>query len=182
MSQSMTGETRGEGAMGEASARVHDAASLAQEKAQDLKEKGSSRLQSELDGRSSQLGTQLTGMARALRSSGSQLDSEGNAPATKLTEPAANQIDRLGHYLQRTSGEQLMDDVENLARQRPWLVAATGLFAGIAAARFVKASSDRRASGYRPAPRITTGYGQSATGTVGTIGYQPSSQPAYSAR
>jgi ElaB/YqjD/DUF883 family membrane-anchored ribosome-binding protein len=170
----------------EASTRVQEAAQVAQEKASELKERGSSRIQTELDGRSSQLGEQLLSLARSLRSSTPDATSGGGAP-TKLVAPAADQLERAGSYLQETSGDELMGDIESFARERPWMMAATGLLAGVAAARFVKASADRRATGgaagvrrvsYPPASAAPT----AAVGTVGTIGREPAAAPAYSAR
>lgn len=183
---SQTYESGGEesGLKDEAAARVQEAASMAQEKMSDLKDRGSSRLESELETRSTTIGSQLTSMAGALRSSGSRLDGQGN-PAATLSEPAAEQLERLGSYLQQSSGDQLLSDFESFARQRPWMLMGAGVLAGIAAARFVKASSDRRStayrSAYRPSP-VRTGSSTPAAGTVGTIGRQPYSEPSYSAR
>ena len=38
----------------------------------------------------------------------------------------------------------MLRDVEDFARRRPWIVAGIGLAAGLAASRFLKASSERR--------------------------------------
>jgi hypothetical protein len=165
----------------EASARMRDAADLAQEKAVEVKERGSSRLQSELDSRSRQLGDQLLSVAQSLRSSGAQLEGQGDDPATKLTAPAAHQIERVGSYLQRSSGGELMTDIESFARQRPWMLTAVGVLTGVAAARFVKASSDRRAAA-GPGP-IRLGYtGTTTVRTVEPVGHSPYGEPAHSPR
>ena len=42
-----------------------------------------------------------------------------------------------------------MRDVEDFARRRPWMLAGLGMLGGVAAARFVKASSEQRYSDYR---------------------------------
>lgn len=62
-------------------------------------------------------------------------------------EWAADRVERLGGYLEQTNGDHLLRDAEEFARRRPWLVAGMGLVAGLAASRFLKASSERR---YRP--------------------------------
>jgi hypothetical protein len=41
-----------------------------------------------------------------------------------------------------------MRDVEGFARRRPWMLAGLGLLGGVAAARFVKASSEKRYGAY----------------------------------
>jgi len=135
---------RQEGFTGQASAKVEDAASAAQEKAADLRQQGSSRLRDQFDRRSTQAGSQVRSMAGALRRSGDELDTEGNSGASQIMRQAADRAERMGSYLEQKNGDDLMRDVERFARQRPWLVAGLGLLAGVAAARFVKASSEQR--------------------------------------
>jgi ElaB/YqjD/DUF883 family membrane-anchored ribosome-binding protein len=134
-----------EGLVGQASTQVQEAASTAQEKAVELKEQGKSKLGETLDQRASEAGVQARKMAQALRRSGEQLSNEGDGQqAAGLADGAADRIERLGGYLERTSGDELMRDVEDFARRRPWMVAGMGLVAGLAASRFLKASSERR--------------------------------------
>jgi ElaB/YqjD/DUF883 family membrane-anchored ribosome-binding protein len=133
-----------EGLASQASAKVEDAASLAQEKASELREQGSARLREQLDERSTKMGSQVRSLATALRRSGTELSDEGNGNASQLTTQAADRIERVGSYLEQKSGGELMGDVENFARRRPWLLAGLGMAAGVAAARFVKASSEQR--------------------------------------
>jgi hypothetical protein len=133
-----------EGLASEATAKVEDAASLAQEKASELREQGSARLRDQLDERSTKVGSQVRSLATALRRSGNDLSNEGNGNASQLTTQAADRIERVGSYLEQKSGDELMRDVERLARRRPWLLAGLGMLAGVAAARFVKASSEQR--------------------------------------
>jgi hypothetical protein len=46
-----------------------------------------------------------------------------------------------------------MSDIETFARRRPWMLAALGMLAGVAAARFMKASSEQRYGDYRGTSR-----------------------------
>jgi ElaB/YqjD/DUF883 family membrane-anchored ribosome-binding protein len=138
-----------EGLAGEASAKVKDAASVAQEKASELREQGSARLRDQFDQRSSQAGSQARSLAEALRRSGNDLGTEGNSNAAQLTGQAADRIERLGRYLEQKSGDELMREIEAFARRRPWMLAGLGILAGVAAARFMKASSEQRYGGYR---------------------------------
>jgi ElaB/YqjD/DUF883 family membrane-anchored ribosome-binding protein len=133
-----------EGLASQASAKVEDAASVAQEKASELREQGSARLRDQLDERSTKVGSQVRSLATALRRSGNDLSNEGNGNASQLTTQAADRIERVGSYLEQKSGDELMRDVEKFARRRPWLLAGLGMLAGAAAARFVKASSEQR--------------------------------------
>lgn len=138
-----------EGLAGQASAKVHDATSVAQEKASQLREQGSARLRDQFDQRSNQAGSQARSLAEVLRRSGNDLNGEGNGSVSQLTGQAADRIDRLGSYLEQKSGDELMRDVETFARRRPWMLAGLGMLAGVAAARFMKASSEQRYGDYR---------------------------------
>jgi hypothetical protein len=140
-----------EGLVGQAASQVEDAAASAQQKAGELKQQGRSKLGETLDERTTQVGGQARQMAQALRRSGEQLrEQDGGQKVAGVTEGVAERIEGLGGYLERTSGDELLRDVEEFARRRPWIVAAGGLMVGLAASRFLKASSERR---YDAAPR-----------------------------
>jgi hypothetical protein len=150
--------TRQEGLVDQASTQVQEAASTAQEKAVELKDQGKSKLGETLDQRTNEAGGQARKIAQALRRSGQELSNEGNGQQVAgLAEGAADRIERLGAYLERTSGDQLVRDVEDLARSRPWMIAGMGLLAGLAASRFLKASSERR---YGASPQAGGGSSQ----------------------
>jgi ElaB/YqjD/DUF883 family membrane-anchored ribosome-binding protein len=156
-------DTGREGLVDQATAQAQQAASTAQEKAVELKEQGRSKLGETLDQRTSQAGEQVRKMAQALRQSGEQMREQGEGgQVVGVTEGAADRFERLGGYLDQTSGDELLRDVEEFARRRPWMVAGMGLVAGIAASRFLKASSERR---YGSAQRrsYTSPHGYDAT-------------------
>jgi ElaB/YqjD/DUF883 family membrane-anchored ribosome-binding protein len=155
-----TAETDREGVVQQASSQVQDAASTAQQKAVDLKEQGKGKLGETLDRRTTEAGGQARKMAQTLRQSSEQLRNQGDGQQVAgIAESAADRIERLGGYLERTSGDELLRDVEDFARRRPWMVAGVGLVAGLAASRFLKASSERRygggGSGYSGRDRYT---------------------------
>jgi hypothetical protein len=179
-------EARGEdgpqgGLADEVSARARDAASSAQEKASELREQGSARLRDQFDQRSNQAGSQVRSLAEALRRSGTDLGGDGSTGGARLAEQAAVRIERIGSYLEQKSGDELLRDVETFARRRPWMLAGLGMLAGVAAARFVKASSEQRYGEYRRTggqqwpsrygPGATSrafGHGELAAGAYGT--------------
>lgn len=138
-------DTGREGLVGEAASQVQDAAASAQQKAVELKEQGRSKLGETLDQRTTQAGAQAKQMAQALRRTGEQLREQGEGQnVAGVTAGAADRIERLGGYLERASGDELLRDAEDFARRRPWVVAGFGLAVGMAASRFLKASSERR--------------------------------------
>jgi len=138
-----------EGLAGQATAKMEEAASAAQDKASELREQGSARLRDQFDQRSTQAGSQVRSLAKALRRSGNELGNEGNRNASQLTIRAADGIERVGSYLEEKSGDELMRDIEAFARRRPWMLAGIGMAAGVAAARFMKSSSEQRYGEYR---------------------------------
>jgi ElaB/YqjD/DUF883 family membrane-anchored ribosome-binding protein len=180
---STTEETAQEGLVGQTSAHAQEAASTAQERAVELKEQGKSKLGETLDQRTNEAGTQARKMAQVLRRSGEELSNEGNGQqVAALTEGAADRIERLGGYLERTSGDELVRDVEDFARRRPWMVAGIGLVAGLAASRFLKASSERRYGGSVQAGGGSSRYGYGVPqGTGGRSADEPLARESYGA-
>jgi ElaB/YqjD/DUF883 family membrane-anchored ribosome-binding protein len=146
---SATDQGQQDGLKEQAAEKVQDATSAAQEKASELREQGSARLRDQFDQRSNQAGSQARSLAEALRRSGNDLNGEGSGNVSQLTGQAADRIDRLGSYLEQKSGDELMRDIETFARRRPWMLAGLGMVAGVAAARFMKASSEQRYGDYR---------------------------------
>jgi ElaB/YqjD/DUF883 family membrane-anchored ribosome-binding protein len=138
-------QTGSKGLVEEATSQIGDAAAVAQDKAVELKDEGRSKLSESLDQRTNEVGEQARKMAQALRQSGGQLREHGeDSQAAAVAEGAADRIERLGGYLAKTSGDALLRDVEDFARRQPWMLAGIGLAAGIAASRFLRASSERR--------------------------------------
>ena len=123
------------------------AGAAAHEKAAELREQGTTQLREQWDQRSNEAGRQVRSLAESLRRGSDDLHTGGNANGGRLAGEAAERIDRFGAYLEQKGGDELMHDVESFARRRPWLLAGVGMLAGVAAARFVKASAERRYEG-----------------------------------
>jgi hypothetical protein len=140
-----TGEAgRQEGLTDQASSKVQEATSVAQEKASELREEGSARLRDQVDQRSTQAGQQITTVAGDVRSVADELRSQGKDTPARYAEQAAEKVQSAGQWLENADGDQILRDVEGFARRNPWAVAAGGLVLGLAASRFLKASSSER--------------------------------------
>jgi hypothetical protein len=75
---------------------------------------------------------------------GEELRKQGKDTPAKLADRAAEQTERVGSYLEERGPDEMLEDVEDFGRQRPWAVLAGGMAVGILAARFLKASSRNR--------------------------------------
>jgi ElaB/YqjD/DUF883 family membrane-anchored ribosome-binding protein len=150
MANTLDETSQQEGLAEQAQSKVQEATATAQEKASELREQGSQRLREQVDQRSTEVGQQIRSLAEQLRRSGSELQpNEGNSQAAQFTSQAAERLERLGSYLEEVNGNDVMRDIESFARRRPWMLAGAGLLAGVAAARFMKASSEQRYDGRR---------------------------------
>ena len=124
--------------------KAQEAAQVAQEKAQEAKGAARDRVRTEVDSRSTQAGEQAETVAQDVRSVGQHLRSEGKDKPAELADKAAERVAQIGDYLRRSDGDAILRDAERLAREKPWAVMAGGIALGVAASRFLKASSSRR--------------------------------------
>jgi ElaB/YqjD/DUF883 family membrane-anchored ribosome-binding protein len=114
------------------------------EKAGQVSNQLGSMITDQVGTRAGQAGQQASSIAGALRSSGYQLEEQGQDAPAQVLHMAANRADQLGTYLLRSDPNQILADVENLCRQQPWVVIAGGIALGFVGARFLKASGSRR--------------------------------------
>jgi uncharacterized protein YjbJ (UPF0337 family) len=144
------GESSGS-ATEQVSEKAQELAGQAQQKAGELAaqarprvEQAQDRVREEIDRRSTTAGEQMRSVAGVLRHTSDELRSRGNDPHAKIAEQVADRMDRAGGYLSSSSADDLLADIEELGRRQPLLVVAGGALIGLAAARFLKASSERR--------------------------------------
>ena len=142
-----TVEGRTPGVVTEAKEKTQDVLAEAQEqvafKAQ-LGGEAVSQIRAQLDQRSTQAGEQVQAVGTALQSGVTQLQVEGQDLPAKIVADVARRTDDLGAYLKSAQADQILGDIEDFARRRPWLAAGAAALAGFMASRFVKASGDRR--------------------------------------
>jgi hypothetical protein len=124
--------------------KVQDIAGEAQDKAREAAGKAQRTLQQQVDQRAKQAGEQVTGTAEDLRRVGEELRKQGKDGPAKIADRAAEQTEKVGSYLSGTGSDQMLHDVEDFGRRRPWAMLAGGLALGAVAARFRKASSRDR--------------------------------------
>jgi hypothetical protein len=131
-------------AAGQAQEKAQEAAGMAQEKAHEAAGRARGMVHEQIDERSTNAGEQVSGTAEDLRTVGEELRKQGKETPAKFAEQAAERTERVGSYLSEADADKLLSDIEDFGRRRPWAVLAGGLVAGMAAARFLKASSQTR--------------------------------------
>ena len=117
--------------------RVQDVAGQA-------KGQGREQLRSQIGQRSTQAGEQVSSAADGMRRASEQLRTEGKEGVAKVVDGVADRGEKLGSYLTRADGDQVLRDVEDLARRQPWLFVGASAVVGFLASRFMKASSSGR--------------------------------------
>ncbi len=121
----------------EAGERISQEASAGAEK---LKQRGSEILEQQ----KSRVGSEVRTYSEALRRAAEKLEAKSDTNLAEYASSAADQIDRLGQRIEERSVGELVDDVEEIARRRPEVFFGGMFVAGLASARFLKASRRRR--------------------------------------
>ncbi|HTV74666.1 MAG TPA: hypothetical protein VME66_13300 [Candidatus Acidoferrales bacterium] len=121
-----------------------ETASTLQEKTEELTEQAKSFVAAQVDQQSTTLGNTIRERANDLRAIRDQLRELNILSAASLADQLSMRVDQFGSYLSESSGDQLLDDLDDFARRQPWALAAAGLAAGLAISRSIKASSAAR--------------------------------------
>jgi hypothetical protein len=129
---------------GQATEQVKQQADQAKQQAQQAGGEAKQRLREQVDQRSTQLGERVGSTGQDVRSVADELRNQGKDQPARLAEQAADRVERVGGYLRESDADRILSDVEDFGRQKPWAVALGGLALGLAASRFLKASSTRR--------------------------------------
>jgi hypothetical protein len=110
-------------------------------------EQAAEKLREQIDQRSTKAGETVAGTAGDLRSVGEELRKQGKDAPARYADRAAEQTERVGAYLKEADSERMLSDLEGFGRRQPLAVLVGGLAIGVAAARFLKASSHGRYQG-----------------------------------
>jgi hypothetical protein len=121
----------------------------------------------------------LRSVAQALHQTSSNMGDQSQSPVAKYAATAGDKVDQFAQYLESTPVQDLARDVENYARNNSTLFLGGAFMLGLAAARFLKASSRQSNSGSQYYGS-SYGYG-GALPDSGTYGYgsQYSSSQSY---
>jgi hypothetical protein len=123
---------------------VEQAQEKVQQTAQRATHKAAEVVRGGTEQRAQQLGDELQTVADALRRSGHALHADGREQAASAVDGVTRGIEQVSRYLGGTSGDRMLHDLEAFGRRRPWGMIGVGLGLGVAASRFLKASSRTR--------------------------------------
>ena len=124
--------------------KAQEVAGQAQEKAQEAAGQAGGMVREQVDQRSTQAGERIGGAAEDMRSVSEELRKQGKDTPAKYVEKGADKAEQLGTYMKEADADSILSDVEDFGRRRPLAVLAGGVVVGMAAARFLKASSHGR--------------------------------------
>src|SRR4051794_19080046 len=114
------------------------------EQVQQAASKATDQARTQVDQRSTEYGERVTSTADDIRSVGQHLREQGKDQPARVADQAAQHVERLGGWLRDSDSDRLLSDIEDFGRRQPWAFALGGLALGIAASRFLKASSTQR--------------------------------------
>lgn len=145
------GEGMGAGSTGQSRSGSSEGTSRVAEKARGLKEtvteRAAEKAHSAFDSQKNRAVESVSGIASALRDSADAVGSQ-NESVGMLIRRAADMIDNVTQNLESKDLDQLVWDVQSLARRNPALFFGGALAIGFAAARFLKASNERYMMNY----------------------------------
>jgi hypothetical protein len=110
----------------------------------EVKTKAQGFIVGQIDAGSRQFGSMLEHKVESIRTVGETLLDRGETGPSQVAALAADRLDIVAKYFSKTRGEQIVSDVEGLARKYPLLTVGAGLTVGLFSARFLKASAGRR--------------------------------------
>jgi hypothetical protein len=121
--------------------RVDQAKNEAMDKLDEAKTKGGELARDQVDQRSTQAGEAVAATADDVRAVGETLRERGNDTAARVVEQAAGYAQQAADYLRDTGPNEIISDVERIARKQPWAVVLGGLLVGFAASRVLRSSA-----------------------------------------
>ena len=114
--------------------------------AQQLTSKAANRIHSEVDARKGNAAEQAKSVSNAIQTAAGQLDESAPTWLKSAFQQGADQIQRFAETIEQKDSRQILNEVQNFARERPALFLGACAAAGFAAARIFKAGGEEQAS------------------------------------
>ena len=133
------------------------------------------RVTSRVDEQKNRAADGIGGIADVIRNAGNELRTENEALASYV-DMASDQLRRFADTIRQRGVNDMLDDVQTFARQRPALFIGGAFLVGIGVARFLKSSAERSRireyDNFSSVDPMTAGTGSpSYSGDLGEAGY-----------
>ena len=135
---------KAEGVKESATTTAQEVADRVTEQVKQTSDKIKEQSQGFLNEQKARVGAEIHTYSAAARRAAERLKDESDTNLAQYVSTAADRLDRLGSRIQERDLGELVDDVEDIARRRPEVFFGGLFVAGLAAARFLKASKQRR--------------------------------------
>jgi hypothetical protein len=112
----------------------------AQQKLQTVRARATDQITQRVTEQKGRTADTLSTVAQSLHQTSQLLRDQNEESMSRYVDRAADQVDRLAGYLQTTDIDEVMDNVEELARRRPGVFIGGAFAIGFLASRFIKAS------------------------------------------
>lgn len=131
---------------GETSARsmASEAAQQTREEASNIADKAKDHLADQAEHRKAQASDQLNDIGEALREASGTLHDRDKDSIANLTSGAAEQIDRLSHYLRDQPVNEMLSEAKSFARRQPGMFLGGAAVLGFFGSRFFRSSEPAR--------------------------------------
>jgi hypothetical protein len=116
-------------------------ADTVKEQASQATDRAQQQAKSQLATRKNEAAGSLTDVSQAVSQVGSQLRQNEHDTLAQYADMAAQQVDRFASYLREHNVNEVLDEVQGLARRQPALFLAGAFALGVLGARFLKSSS-----------------------------------------
>jgi hypothetical protein len=123
---------------------VRDASSRARDMSREAAQRAQDKGRHFADERKAHLASRLTGGGEAVRRAADKLRDENDPNIARYADMIADNLNRVGQYVRERDLASMYHDVERAARRRPEIFFGGLFVAGLAVARFLKASSQNR--------------------------------------
>ena len=133
-----TGQSTGE----QTRQQMHDMTQQAKEAAGNLVDQARTQVKTQLSSQKEKAAESLGSVAESIRQTGSQLrEQDQPLPVGQYADRAAEMVDQVADYLRNREIDEMVGQVEELARRQPAVFLGTAFAIGFMAARFLKSSS-----------------------------------------
>lgn len=141
MTSDFSSATRGERDIGDqVKENANKATDQVRQKASEVASQAQQQVSAGIASQKDSAAHSLSDVAQALRQTGQQLRDQDQVGVTGYIDQAAEQVERLSHYLERNDLGHLVGDLERFARRQPAMFIGGAFLVGLLGARFLRST------------------------------------------